>query len=751
MYTILITGCSRGLGLELVKQYSAQAAQEVGLVIATARSLNGSLSDLIAQSNDSVKFVALDVADKANVAQAGKEIQRALGGRPLDVLINSAGVYSTTEETIANMFWLQSEMGGKDADLTVPQGAEAVRSIVDSANQKDNGCFKNIHVPGWGQYDGKDLPCDFGPDESIIDLKQSSRPGPPHTDVPTQAPREASAASDTCSAADADDSNYHAIQAKSIIQLELDDSRFITIGRTSILRSALQLVSEIAEKERHQSALFAEGEPPVEPDVTAPSPPPREMLFMLLRGPSETRVQWPDHISETTYERMATALLDDSLQPNDYRYHQYCVCVYVRATVHLYHLHQSTDNEVIKRHVAQSRAAYIAAALGSIQQFNILRRPDLSTIQCLISSALLMQYLGRLNQCWILISYASKQIISLNYHRMRKTPASTEHEQEIYNAVWWCYYLDRTLSSLLGRPHSLPDLLVSPTDLIPSDPSSPFDGLIRVVLDLAQVQGRLHALSCCEGRSTKTSALETCQQLETKMHDILPRIQVDRESLPKAVHHGWIALDFCYYAIFVEVHRTRLKSSFSPLVHRLTLQYAQNSLRAFLLLFEQPAAVPDLDDPCPLFFTWTLFIYPLTPFFVVFCNVVGTLNRENYLLMERIIDSLARYRPSRHFERLLNLLQSLQRLCDPLFHEPGPDAIAHIEGLAPLLVNNHGLDPDSIDGHQSSSHSDDNMALRNMPAVASKGASSADWMMWDLINSQLPSAWLNSDFDPFSM
>ncbi|KAL4955444.1 hypothetical protein BDW69DRAFT_160747 [Aspergillus filifer] len=245
MSTILITGCSRGLGLELVKQYSAQAAKEGGLVIATARNLDQGLSEMVSQSNDTVKFVALDIADKANVADAAKEIQRALAGRPLDVLINSAGVYATTEGTIARMDdlefqlsvnvtgahnvirellplmqeskvkkvasvssayasmvlasnltfascpaykiskaalnalivqfsldykdedfiffvlspgWLQSEMGGKNADLTVPQGAEAVRSIVDSADQKDNGCFKNIHVPGWDQYDGKDLP-----------------------------------------------------------------------------------------------------------------------------------------------------------------------------------------------------------------------------------------------------------------------------------------------------------------------------------------------------------------------------------------------------------------------------------------------------------------------------------------------------------------------------------------------------------------------------------------------------------------
>lgn len=49
-------------------------------------------------------------------------------------------------------------MGGKNADLTVPQGAEAVLSISLSAERTDNGRFKNISVPGWEAYDGQDVP-----------------------------------------------------------------------------------------------------------------------------------------------------------------------------------------------------------------------------------------------------------------------------------------------------------------------------------------------------------------------------------------------------------------------------------------------------------------------------------------------------------------------------------------------------------------------------------------------------------------
>lgn len=49
-------------------------------------------------------------------------------------------------------------MGGQNADLTVPQGAEAVLDIVMTAGSRENGSFKNIRVPEWEKYDGQDVP-----------------------------------------------------------------------------------------------------------------------------------------------------------------------------------------------------------------------------------------------------------------------------------------------------------------------------------------------------------------------------------------------------------------------------------------------------------------------------------------------------------------------------------------------------------------------------------------------------------------
>jgi NAD(P)-dependent dehydrogenase (short-subunit alcohol dehydrogenase family) len=83
--TVLITGASRGIGLEFARAYAAAGWN----VIATARTPEtaAALKD-IAKANLNVRIEALDVTD----VKAIDDLAKKLKGMPIDVLINNAGI-----------------------------------------------------------------------------------------------------------------------------------------------------------------------------------------------------------------------------------------------------------------------------------------------------------------------------------------------------------------------------------------------------------------------------------------------------------------------------------------------------------------------------------------------------------------------------------------------------------------------------------------------------------------------------------
>ncbi len=85
MTVVLITGASRGLGLELARQYAADGAT----VIATCRDPAGSaeLTALAARYPGAVRVEALDVTDHRGVDALAVKYR----GQPVDILVNNAG------------------------------------------------------------------------------------------------------------------------------------------------------------------------------------------------------------------------------------------------------------------------------------------------------------------------------------------------------------------------------------------------------------------------------------------------------------------------------------------------------------------------------------------------------------------------------------------------------------------------------------------------------------------------------------
>lgn len=86
MTKILITGASRGIGLEFVRQY----AQEGADIIATCRDPKTAtaLNEVARASNGKVRVLPLDAASQESVARLARELE----DEPIDIVINNAGI-----------------------------------------------------------------------------------------------------------------------------------------------------------------------------------------------------------------------------------------------------------------------------------------------------------------------------------------------------------------------------------------------------------------------------------------------------------------------------------------------------------------------------------------------------------------------------------------------------------------------------------------------------------------------------------
>lgn len=105
--------------------------------------------------------------------------------------------------------------------------------------------------------------------------------------------------------------------------------------------------------------------------------------------------------------------------------------------------------------------------------------------------------------------------------------------------------------------------------------------------------------------------------------------------------------------------------------------------------------------------------------------------------MHQITTGLSQFKRDPHLEKVLNLLTSLEQLCESLFHEdrealsqPNPQMQMPAEVLpsVPSITN-----------------ADNNIDLGQDTASTEPGIS-ADWLMWQLFNSEVPLGWLNPDF-----
>jgi NAD(P)-dependent dehydrogenase (short-subunit alcohol dehydrogenase family) len=97
MANVLITGANRGIGLELARGY-ARAGDRVFAFCRSPPEAKA-LNDLAGASGGKVTIHTMDVGDGASIAEGAK----AVGGAPIDILINNAGVMGGNPQTLQSI------------------------------------------------------------------------------------------------------------------------------------------------------------------------------------------------------------------------------------------------------------------------------------------------------------------------------------------------------------------------------------------------------------------------------------------------------------------------------------------------------------------------------------------------------------------------------------------------------------------------------------------------------------------------
>src|SRR5690349_1334266 len=142
----LITGANRGIGLETANQLATRGFH---VVVAARDEASGRRAvETVQASGGSAAFLQLDVSDSSSIREAAHRFAKI--SRPLDVLINNAGIYPDEGQTILTV----SRERLIDTFQTNTFGAlEVAQAFLPLLRQSSAARIVNVSS-GYGQLEG---------------------------------------------------------------------------------------------------------------------------------------------------------------------------------------------------------------------------------------------------------------------------------------------------------------------------------------------------------------------------------------------------------------------------------------------------------------------------------------------------------------------------------------------------------------------------------------------------------------------
>ncbi|XP_052717616.1 C-factor-like isoform X3 [Crassostrea angulata] len=152
--SVLITGASRGLGLEFVKQF-LQVPTPPEFLFATCRNPdNAKELQEVAKSNSSITIMKLDVSEMNTIEEAKKLVESKVGDGGLNLLINNAGINKrVTLDTVTPDMMLDTFNINVNGPLFTTKTALNMLCKILHNELKAKGIHVGCLHPGWVQTD----------------------------------------------------------------------------------------------------------------------------------------------------------------------------------------------------------------------------------------------------------------------------------------------------------------------------------------------------------------------------------------------------------------------------------------------------------------------------------------------------------------------------------------------------------------------------------------------------------------------
>ncbi|RAH59525.1 hypothetical protein BO85DRAFT_510316 [Aspergillus piperis CBS 112811] len=470
-----------------------------------------------------------------------------------------------------------------------------------------------------------------------------------------------------------EDTPIHQVsEARRSIQQELQNSNHLSPQRRTVLENALLLVNKISASSTEPKVSSGNPRCADDHDASVREEFSLELYLMMSMDIShqhsaQRHFYWPDHISSKCLEHMSLSLAEGKLDRQTSLHYQ--VCVYTKALFFLARVPQQRLGPRLRTHVKKTQERYASAALRALDQINFIGTYSITLVQALLSAALLHQMQGYPTRGWTLTAFASQILVAMNYHTIRDdTPVRCQEDQDARFCLFSCFYLDKMLSMLLLRPPSLPRLKLNPASLIPME-SGALSLIVKTMVELAQIQEaamdvvhRNHGLSdISDVDTTLDAAIQNLASLrgviDERCRDSSPALQVE-----------WIATEFRYHAIMATLLHLSPRVQAQPQAREECLEQARHAFQALRRIHK----LLNEDDCFVVLITRTVLSYPMTPFYLLFCNVVGTSNTEDYQLMHETTRGLHRFIDTNPpISKLYHLFTTFLNLCSPLMQGDG--------------------------------------------------------------------------------